>query len=117
MKKCFKLAISILLGPILLGCGTIDETFVKTHNQVPDEKTRESYVLAHPELKQEIRNTIKGGAANIGMSKEELVASWGNPDLIKVKPNSGADEMWFYWNAWNFHRHVYFKDGIVTKIE
>ena len=51
------------------------------------------------------------------MTQDEVLASWGRPDSIKTLNSQDADEEWFYWDNWKFHRKVYFKEGIVVKID
>ena len=45
----------------------------------PDRNTRQGYASQHPELSAEIRQAILEGNVIKGMTKEEVIASWGKP--------------------------------------
>lgn len=104
----------------IFGCAsTTTETFsMKNYNNPkPNKELRESYILEHPELTSRIRGLIRNGLIDVGMSKEEVLASWGKPDSKKETSKYDADEMWYYWDNPKFHRYIYFKDDVVVKAE
>lgn len=56
-----------LIGVILLcGCATF-----------PSAQVRQTYVDSHPSLPKETRQAILEGKIRIGMTKDEVKASWG----------------------------------------
>lgn len=103
----------------LFGCTSTNKNFSENNynNPKPDRETREEYISAHTELSPQIRGLIRNGLVDVGMSKKEAIISWGEPDSIKETSMFDADEMWYYWDNWKFHRYVYFSKGIVVKVE
>ena len=74
------------------------------------EERRKSYVEAHPELANRIKEAIGGGSVVLGTSPEEARASWGLPDHVNRTVNSnGTHEQWAYGNT-----YVYFDNGVLT---
>lgn len=68
------------------------------------------YVSQHPELSDSLKNTILNNKVHIGMTKEQVRASWGEPDEInKTILKDSTHEQWCYGN-YNF---LYFKDDIL----
>ncbi len=111
MKKfCF------LLILLLSGCSLA--TVAPTNpSPKPTQEERNLYLEGHPNIPLKSRNLIKNGLVDLEMTQEEVLASWGHPDSIKVPNIEDADEEWFYWDNWKFHRKVYFKYGVVVKID
>jgi hypothetical protein len=117
MFKYIRLCLSIILILVSIeGCAILDIARESNYNNPkPDRDQREKYVLAHPELDPRHCNLIENGIVGIGMSKEEVIASWGKPDRIERASKFGADEVWYYWDNWKFHPRVYFRNGIVVE--
>jgi len=71
-----------------------------------------SYLESHPKTNEKVRFAILNGLAKKGMTKEELMASLGKPDLIDQE---GKSEVFVY----NNHRlqRYYLKNEILKKIE
>jgi len=82
-----------------------------------DIQRREQYLLNHSELKEEIKTCIKEGKLRIGMTKEEVIASWGKPiDVNKTVGPGGVHEQWVYNACWydpnpRYTTYLYFEDG------
>lgn len=115
-----KLAIISLVTMALFGCMvTSNKIFSEDNyrNSKPNRETREIYISEHPGLDSGIRNLIKNGIVGTGMSKEEVIASWGKPDRIEKTSKFDTDEMWYYWDNSKFHPRIYFSKGIVMKTE
>ncbi|MFQ5580768.1 MAG: hypothetical protein ACE5FZ_09150 [Nitrospiria bacterium] len=66
----------------------------------------EDFLARHPELEEKRKEAIRAGRLEKGMSKEEVVASLGEPEKIKkVLRRSKFDERWDYYRKRLF---VYF---------
>ena len=95
---------------LLSGC-TADKYFIKA---------RQDYIDGHPERPQEIKECIKEGAIMRGMTKEEVILSWG--DTIhknKTVTSLGESEQWEY-DKWlkegsdiSNLQYLYFEDGVL----
>lgn len=83
----------------------------------PTLEERTFYLENHPNTSHDIRNLIRNGLVDLGMTSQEVRASWGQPDSVKALSVENADEEWFYWDNWKFHRKVYFQQGVVVKID
>ena len=119
MVKYTEILISILLVILLISCTSNGRKFVSKnyYNPKPDRESREIYISDHPELNSRIRGLIRNGLVDVGMSKDEVSASWGKPDAINKESKFGSDEVWFYWDNPKFHRYVYFRKEIVIKVK
>jgi hypothetical protein len=56
---------------------------------------RDEYITSHPELPPEIKSAIKSGRLRIGMTKEQVLASWGPPGNTSTA-NDQIRETWIY---------------------
>ena len=81
---------------------------------------RQTYVDSHPDLPVQIRRTILNGQLALGMTREEVIASYGFPNNVdKGDYIFDADEQWIYriyktdqLNRNNRGRnYLYFKEG------
>ena len=57
------------------------------------------------------------GEIEIGMTKNEVTASIGEPYKILHKNRRSYDEVWVYVPHWKFEDKLYFKKGILVKTE
>lgn len=55
------------------------------------------------------------GRIKMGMTKEQVIASWGEPDKIIKKHGEDFDEIWVYVPHWKFKNYLYFRDGILVR--
>ena len=63
----------------------------------------EAYVQAHPEY----REAILAKKVGLGMSTDDVIASWGKPDHVNTTLTAyGKTEQWIYGDA-----YLYFDDG------
>lgn len=78
--------VSVIVFLILLvGCGAIQEANIKKQ------------VLADPHLNAKIRNAIENGEIKVGMTKNQVIASWGNPcSYCYGARNSSWGDTWEY---------------------
>jgi hypothetical protein len=78
---------------ILSGCATFD---YKGQAQL----RRSSYVNSHPNLKKEAKDSILAGKFRLGMTREEVRASVGDPRSMDSSSSFlGTSEMWTYGNC------------------
>jgi hypothetical protein len=66
----------------------------------------EEYVQANPEYREAILNK----KVTLGMSTDDVIASWGKPDHVNTTVTaSGKHEQWVYGD-----QYLYFEDGRIT---
>jgi hypothetical protein len=69
----------------------------------------EEYVQAHPEY----REAILAKKVGLGMSTDDVIASWGRPDHVNTTVTAyGKHEQWVYGNT-----YLYFEDGRLTSYQ
>ena len=95
--------IAVLSCVLLVGCAVVD--YQKTR--------REQYISANPSTDSNIKNEILNGRVLIGMTKDEVVASWGKPDHINSTVTRSADrEQWVYYGT-----YLYFDGDRLTSYQ
>lgn len=95
-------------------------------------KRRQEYIKNHPDITERVKMAIKNGDVLIGMTKEELIASWGQPyDINRTVTATVIREQWVYVfgyvDSYTLqpipaklvtpgapHVYVYLENGIVT---
>lgn len=69
-------------------------------------------LAAHPEWSDDVISTVACGWVQEGLTKDQLVASWGRPDHINRSGGAyGIHEQWVYHDGSSY---VYLEEGIVT---
>jgi len=126
MKKLF---IILILSVFLSGCTTkyvtgpisgkkyyYDYVFTDPFNiKKYAEEYRQHYIQIHPDLTQQIKNCILNKKICIGMTKEDVIASWGTPkDINKSVGSWGVHEQWIYGNPLYGAQYLYFENGKLT---
>lgn len=88
-----QLIVAWMMGILLLsGCATYDYALQR----------RQEYVNSHPKLSEDTKKCILEGKVAIGMTKDEVVASWGESysfDKTKFVSSWGTTENWTYGNC------------------
>jgi len=90
---------------------------IEVEFKLQDEETarkaverRKKYVEEHPALKPEFVDVILKGTVCLGMSREDVQASWGPPNRVFEQASiTGKLEQWQYSNM-----YLYFQDGVLT---
>jgi hypothetical protein len=79
-------------------------------------KRREFYVGKHPEINQRFKELILNGQIAIGMTEEQVLASWGWPwDSNKTVGQWGIYEQWIYGSiSYGSMTFLYFENGSLT---
>ena len=55
------------------------------------------------------------GRVKLGMTQDQVRASWGEPDKVIKKRGKDFDEIWIYVPNWKFKNYLYFKDGVLIR--
>jgi hypothetical protein len=80
---------------------------------VQNMQRRQSYARSHPDLEQAIRSAIFNRRVIIGMTQEQVTATWSLPQRVKRNVYSfGVYEQWIY-GSW----YLNFTNGILTSRE
>lgn len=87
----------------------------------PSYSSRQTYVDTHPHLNTEIKRAILDGRVIKGMTREDVKASWGEPNSINHSTSSKEwDESWSYKGALfsliEPSKYVTFKNAIVIEV-
>ena len=76
---------------------------------------RQAFVNYYPGLASETRAAILNGQIIVGMSPDEVMASWGRPARINDSYIAGKSrEQWIYPRGPGRTQYVYFESGHVT---
>lgn len=81
-----------------------------------EQSRRDDYIVAHDdELSSEIKSAIGRGRVRLGMTKGQVLASWGQPTVIHTYA-AGRREQWLYRRfSWMGrllpYAVAYFEDG------
>lgn len=121
MNKYIIVWVLILLT--LSGCVTAESL-----KKLPDEKLRYSsgfyaenmyrreVVSRHPNWPEKTRQAILEGSVFVGMTKEQVRASWGEAyEVNRTLTQYGVHEQWVY--GIYKYSFLYFDDGILTSIQ
>lgn len=58
---------------------------------------RQEIVSRNPEWPEDVKNAVLQGTLVIGMTKEQVMASWGTPHTVKTTTTkAGVNEQWVY---------------------
>lgn len=104
MKR--KILIFISFALILSSCASVEGPISKKHYSSKENleylqellsHNRKKYVKSHPNLKPYFKMAILDGRVAKGMAKEEVKASWGEPDIVyRSVTNKIVNEQWIY---------------------
>lgn len=89
----------VVFGCLLAGCATVSPLTGEKISLLSEDSTdvlrRHEYLAAHPETSQEVKDAILRGTIRTGMTKEEVIASWGDT-YEKNLYSAGEMEQWIY---------------------
>lgn len=80
------------------------------------KQRRINYISKHPELSMEQRDLLLSGRPWVGMTKEEVNASLGNPSIVQ-KDILGEKEVWSYIYKDQFTTHKRYAFDRVLRLE
>lgn len=91
MEK-IKVIILLLFVLMIIGCATTSQA------KMPNYESRKNYVETHPELYSEIKEVILKGKVIEGMTKQDVLATWGEPSRVSGydEPEGEYGENWYY---------------------
>jgi len=79
---------------------------------------RQELISRHPEWTTEMKTLVEEGKINIGMTEEQVLASWGRPKKINKNVGTwGVFEQWEYEApspSYSVIYYVYFENGVVA---
>lgn len=103
MKKY--IIVWVMISFMLSGCVTV--------------QTLKGYELNHhPEWPDSIKQAIMNGKLLIGMTRDQVLASWGtNYKVNKTIDKDGAHEEWIYRYYSKNATHLYFENDVLTTIQ
>lgn len=110
--KHSKLICFLLTGLTLSGCAVNNEYLIKA---------RQDYINSHSQRPKEIKECIANGSIMRGMTKEEVILSWGDTsEKNKTVTAYGESEQWMYlkWlrdenQQLSNRQYLYFENGIL----
>lgn len=123
MNKKQLMILLVIVVFVLTGCITSEGL-----KKLPEEKLRYSagfyaantyrqeIASRHPEWDENIKQNILKGKVSIGMTGQQVRASWGDPYKInRTVTKSGSHEQWIYgvYKA----IYLYFDNGILTSFQ
>ena len=113
MKKVYMFFLLVCLW----GCGFLtaaDQPGTRYPSLTQAE--REEYVSKNNhQLSREFCKYIRKGYIELGMTKEDVRASWGKPQAIRIKKMPDSDEVWVYVPNWKFRDQLYFDKGVLVR--
>lgn len=98
------------------GCAAFSRPLMKS-----DQDSGREYINRHPELTEEIKQAILHGEVIKGMTKDEVIASWGNPSRINEPFTNQFGN--YYGETWEYNRllaipiYIAFENGIVESVD
>lgn len=92
MRRMFYI---ILVGVIMLGSGCSTIGTVERENLV-DPQLRADYIDKHPAGR--FNQNIMNGEITRGMESDEVIASWGFPNVLLVD-NESTSQYWVYYTS------------------
>ena len=81
---------------------------------VPDFSSRQKYVQSNLRLSGDIKQAILDGRIVNGMTKEQVLATWGKPSNSNDQWYGKYGEGWWYKNFFGSTHFVEFNSGRVT---
>ena len=110
MRYLRNLVIVLCLCLFGAGCASTIKAFT------PGATRKSNYIESHPELSQAEAQQIAKGTIWIGMTKEQAIASWGQPrDVNRTGSSFGISEQWCYGEYGEIpDYYLYFENGILT---
>ena len=120
-KKVFaRVFLSCLLCLTICGCGPLIKELENPGWRQKEAKRQESvkvYFAQNPDLANDLKNCIWNKQIRMGMTKEQVLLSWGKPCqygkcINKTVGFWGVHEQWVY----NGYRgpYLYFENGVLT---
>ena len=108
-----KLMMLLVIAGMLIGaggCGYYENLRIERR-----EKDKEYFISQIPDIDATTLEKILNHKITIGMTKQLVKFSWGNPrDINRTVSSWGIREQWVYGDWPDNYRLLYFRDGILT---
>lgn len=73
------------------------------------------YLKQHPNTDSDLKQVIMEGKVRVGITKEQVLISWGVPDDIhRTVTGFGSSEQWIYGNPLYGAKYLYFDNDKLT---
>lgn len=83
----------------------------------PSRQSRQSYLAYHPNTLPAVRQAILENRVVIGMTRDEVRASWGSPSEISGGSYGDKFEHWIYTGSWCYDAPTLnFENGILWSV-
>jgi uncharacterized protein YgiM (DUF1202 family) len=93
----------------------VSNEFVQTISEA--DIRRRQFINANPGISERQKNNIIEGTVSIGMTREMVIASWGEPgDINRTVTGSSVSEQWVYGTIPN-QQYLYFENGLMTTFQ
>ena len=87
----------------------------KTTRVTMGQRRRQEFVDRHQSISQRFKNAILNAKIILGMNREMVSASWGEPgDINKSVGSYGVHEQWIYGDYTTERYFLYFENGVLT---
>lgn len=84
-----------LAGTVLAACAGTD---LRTDYQISRDRAA-AYIAANPDLSTRKQDALRKATLLAGMSRREVIASWGRPAIVQ-KYRGGSQEYWLFGCHW-----------------
>ena len=115
---------SIILLLLITGCSMyysrysnipVPEMYGAREYSNLNEQQKRSFLKNHEGYDVSTVNAILNGKIRIGMTKDQVIYSWGRPnDINRTVGSWGIHEQWVYDRGDYNSQYLYFEDGILT---
>ncbi len=119
MRKTPTIVVCLVVLATITGCASMLQQGARQAAE-----RRQAYVQTHVELDDATRNRILQGKVAIGMTTEQVIASWGRPhDINRTVGSWGVHEQWVYGytkyygsgvSGFVSTSYLYFENGLLT---
>ncbi len=101
--------IFFLLAFLVIGCSVKSVTMSDFNMDKVQFDTRDN--------KTQFQSYIEKNYIELGMTRNQVLESWGEPKKRKIVKYHDSDEMWIYIPNWKFRNKLFFKMGVLVKTE
>ncbi|MFA5039628.1 MAG: hypothetical protein WC732_08125 [Candidatus Omnitrophota bacterium] len=104
-------AVLIFSAMLLTGCASLDP-FYKSPEQIQARK--DAFFQTNPKLSKETKDCIQKSEIMVGMTREQVRASWGDPEPYRGSStvyDDGTSEFWYYRAGYPYEYTLHFING------
>jgi hypothetical protein len=104
----------LLIAGLLNGCAAAGGAALADRQLTPSEEV-DRYLQEHPKTPGRIARAMERSDVVDGMTAEQVVVTWGEPNRRSAMNGDTADRRWIYGTLTN-RDYVYFQDSTVVKV-